>query len=223
MGIGYLQANHQKHAPTRCMFLVEPCFAWLHVGDNGHFEFYFKYSKLLVNPLNLDYYKVMMKVSFQTPICCFSAELKESSVTEEMIKSLPFDSKVTKWGDEIYFESDIELKVPELTTTDVSAGDVAFWPEGKCICVFFGPTPLSTDDKPMPASPVIVIGKTTHSIDFLRRIQTGEPMRVMPVEGNPPEPIAKSIHDFSKSRKLSQEEIDDLVQQVLAEKKCNQS
>lgn len=160
-----------------------------------------------------------MKISFQAPTCCFFAELKDFSITEEIIRYLPLDSKVTKWGDEIYFKSDIDLKVSELTTIDVNAGDIAFCPEGKCICVFFGPTPLSLDDKPVLASPVIVIGKTTHNFDNLRMIQNGEPIRVMPVEGNPPELAARSIDDFPKDRKLSQEEIDGLVQQLLEGKK----
>ena len=37
--------------------------------------------------------------------------------------------------------------------------DVAYWPTGKAICLFYGPTPIGTSDKITPASPVNIIGK----------------------------------------------------------------
>jgi hypothetical protein len=41
----------------------------------------------------------------------------------------------------------------------VSLNDVAYWPTGKAICLFYGPTPMSKNDEITPASPVNVIGK----------------------------------------------------------------
>ena len=37
--------------------------------------------------------------------------------------------------------------------------DVAYWPPGKAICLFFGPTPIGKKDEIRPYSPVNVIGK----------------------------------------------------------------
>ncbi|MFH2137487.1 MAG: cyclophilin-like fold protein [Candidatus Omnitrophota bacterium] len=160
-----------------------------------------------------------MKISFQTPTCCFFAEMDKSPLTDQMIRYLPIDSKVSKWGDEIYFETDIVLESSEAATIEVMPGDIAYWPQGKCLCVFFGPTPASSTDKPVPAEPVIVVGKTTHPAAELQQVQAGEPIRVMYVDAPITQPVHRGTDDFPKDRKLSQAEIDDLVQLILAEKK----
>ena len=37
--------------------------------------------------------------------------------------------------------------------------DVAYWPEGRAICLFLGPTPISKDGKILAYSPVNIVGK----------------------------------------------------------------
>src|SRR5512137_1828752 len=156
-----------------------------------------------------------MQISFQTQSSCFFAEFNRCQVTDEILKHLPIDSKVSRWGDEIYFETSIAASCQE-ATSDVNIGDVAYWPEGKCICVFFGPTPASKADKPVPATPVVIIGKTATSPDELRKIQAGNSIRIMPVQEGQAAPSYDKAAQFE--RKLSQPEIDVLVQQLLAEK-----
>jgi hypothetical protein len=41
----------------------------------------------------------------------------------------------------------------------VSLHDVAYWPMGKAICLFYGPTPIGKNGEITPASSVNVIGK----------------------------------------------------------------
>ena len=94
-------------------------------------------------------------------------------------------------------------------------GDVAYWPEGRCICVFFGPTPISKAGKPVPASAVVIVGKTRHSSVELRKIKTRDSIRVVLVEQNKLQTSQKSPH---RDRKLTQSEIDVLVRQLLTEK-----
>lgn len=82
----------------------------------------------------------------------------DNEISRTIKNSLPLTSKVDKWGDEIYFETDID--VPEGNCTlDVDAGSLSYWPQGKCLCLFYGPTPLSEGEKPIPASPVINVGE----------------------------------------------------------------
>lgn len=50
--------------------------------------------------------------------------------------------------------------------------DVAYWPRGKAICLFFGPTPIGAKDEIKPYSPVNVIGKITDTDkNFLKDIK----------------------------------------------------
>ncbi len=71
-------------------------------------------------------------------------------------KVLPITSTVKVWGDEIYCDTDIDAPAHPLTA-DLNVGDVAYWPEGRCICLFFGRTPLSVTEQPVPASEVVLI------------------------------------------------------------------
>jgi hypothetical protein len=75
-----------------------------------------------------------------------------------VLDALPFQSNVRKWGDEIYFEAPVDAG-PENAVPTVQKGDVAFWPSGNCLCLFYGKTPMSeTEDEIVPASPVNPVG-----------------------------------------------------------------
>jgi hypothetical protein len=127
-----------------------------------------------------------------------------------ILKGLPLEASVKRWGDEIYFETNIQASDFN-STMDVNCGDICYWHEGKCLCVFFGRTPSSTTDKPVPASAVVIIGKTSCPAEELRKIQEGHSIKVA-VQEEKPKPVEAS------ERKLSQSEIDALVQKLLAEK-----
>ena len=106
----------------------------------------------------------------------------ENITAEEIVKKLPIESKAHTWGDEIYFETDIFA--PRTNgTLNVDIGDVAYWPEGKCICIFFGKTPVSTGNKPVPASEVVIIGKIEADIDVLRKVKDGAKIVVEESQG----------------------------------------
>lgn len=45
----------------------------------------------------------------------------------------------------------------------VELNDVAYWPTGKAICLFYGPTPIGKLGEITPASPVNIIGKIVSS------------------------------------------------------------
>lgn len=91
----------------------------------------------------------------------------------QILNLLPVESEVRTWGEEIYFS--IPLSIPEENAQDtVSLGDVAYWPEGQCFCVFFGKTPITTSlDEIKPASPVNVFGKVSGDLEDLKTIPSG--------------------------------------------------
>lgn len=123
-----------------------------------------------------------MRISIQTPRLKAEGELNHTSTAEQIYQALPLESEARTWGEEIYFQ--VPLRLPaENTTLEVEIGDIAYWPEGSCVCLFFGRTPLSTSDKPKPASEVVVIGKITSDISDLKSISSGEKIKVLPWEG----------------------------------------
>ncbi len=157
-----------------------------------------------------------MLIVIKTENLGFYVKFSNNSSAIDIYRRLPLDGVVSKWGDEIYFSADVPMSSAELTT-DVNVGDIAYWPQGKCICVFFGRTPASTTDKPVPEGPVAVIGRTMANPQELREIKSGEPIRFFMM--GMAQDYFKDGDPYSDNRKLSQQEIDVLVKQVLAEKR----
>jgi hypothetical protein len=91
----------------------------------------------------------------------------------QILHLLPIESEVKTWGEEIYFS--IPLSMPEENAKEtVNLGDVAYWPEGQCFCVFFGKTPITVDlSEIKPASPVNVFGKVVGDLESLKSINSG--------------------------------------------------
>ncbi len=91
----------------------------------------------------------------------------------QILNLLPIESEVRTWGEEIYFSIPISI-LEENAKSTVTLGDVAYWPEGQCFCVFFGKTPLTTSlDEIKPASPVNVFGKVLGDLERLKTIESG--------------------------------------------------
>ncbi len=156
-----------------------------------------------------------MVIVFKAQNFGFYVKFNENPTAQDIAKNLPIQGTVKKWGDEIYFDTGIKAASND-ETLDVNVGDVAYWPEGKSICVFYGPTQASVGDKPVPASPVVIIGKTFASSDELREIKEDEEISVFVVSRKDSE---SEITLYEDSRKLTQAEIDKLVKQLLAGEK----
>lgn len=118
-----------------------------------------------------------MKVLFKTDTLQFEADFNDSLTAREIIKNFPLSSTISTWGDEIYFDIGFKASA-QGATMDLKVGDIGYWPQGKCLCVFFGPTPNSTSEDPAPASPVVIVGKTKALKNDLKNIQLGEAVTV---------------------------------------------
>jgi hypothetical protein len=81
------------------------------------------------------------------------------NTAHSFLKSLPFSVDLNVWGEEIYSSSSPVTISEENTKSPVDLNDVAYWPTGKAICLFYGPTPISERGEIIPTSPVNVIGK----------------------------------------------------------------
>ncbi|ACX52252.1 protein of unknown function DUF369 [Ammonifex degensii KC4] len=108
--------------------------------------------------------------------------LNNTLTARKVWEALPIESKVNTWGDEIYFDIPVELE-QERPQETVEIGDVAYWPPGRALCVFFGPTPISGPGEIRPYSPVTVIGKVVEGkLGALKSIRDGEKVRLTRVE-----------------------------------------
>ncbi|MEJ5230263.1 MAG: cyclophilin-like fold protein [Pseudothermotoga sp.] len=114
-----------------------------------------------------------LKFIFGSVECVAEVDEEKAPLTVEAIKKhLPIKGVVSRWGDEIYFETPVKLSTDENSKEIVEEGDVAFWIPGRAICLFFGKTPIS-DDKIRPASAVNVFGKIKENLNLLKEIKSG--------------------------------------------------
>jgi hypothetical protein len=80
---------------------------------------------------------------------------------KSILDSLPFSVNAHVWGEEIYTDESPISQSEENAKSLVDLNDVAYWPSGKAICLFFGPTPIGKKGEIKPYSPVNIVGKIT--------------------------------------------------------------
>jgi hypothetical protein len=123
-----------------------------------------------------------LSVSISTNDRSVICELENDAIADALNDVLPLESRISTWGEEIYFPVPVDTE-PESLTTDVDVGDVAFWHEGQSLAVFFGPTPMSGEDgEPVPADDVEVIGGVSEGFSTLDDFRAGEEITVERVD-----------------------------------------
>ena len=107
----------------------------------------------------------------------FEGILNDSNTSNLIWDSLPINSSVSTWGDEIYFSipvSDDEDNPKEV----VELGELGYWPPGNAFCIFFGLTPASSEGEIRPASPVNILGNIVGELDALKKVSSGESVKI---------------------------------------------
>ncbi len=108
-------------------------------------------------------------IVLKTPEKDFLIELNDSATADAVYLALPLEAYVNVWGEEIYFEIPVHMKL-ENGKKVMEVGEVAYWPQGDAFCVFFGPTPVSKGTKPEAYSPVSPIGMVVADVALLKEL-----------------------------------------------------
>ena len=95
-----------------------------------------------------------------------------------LVEKLPFKSRAQTWGDEVYFSVPFHAAREAGSRMEMEVGEVAFWPDGDAIALFFGPTPISDGAAPMAYSPCNILGRVAGDPTVLRKIKPGTPLEV---------------------------------------------
>ena len=104
------------------------------------------------------------------------AILNDTNVADGIWKALPLEVKMQTWGEELYGGAPLDLPL-EAPQEVVERGDLAYWPPGHALCIFFGPTPASSGDEPRAASEVTVFGRVEGDHGVFRLVRSGEKVR----------------------------------------------
>ncbi len=88
---------------------------------------------------------------------------------DAIIKKLPVEGRAALWKDEVYFEISV-IMGEEKAKTVVKKGDLAYWPMGKALCVFFGES--------QPYTPVNMVGQITENLELFAKVKSGSVIQV---------------------------------------------
>ena len=83
----------------------------------------------------------------------------DSETARRLLAALPLESAGNYWGGEFYFPVPVRAPCEKTAREVVEPGTVAYWPEGSCLCLFWGPTPASHGEECRAASRVNVVGQ----------------------------------------------------------------
>ena len=106
------------------------------------------------------------------------AELLDTPTAQEILKHVPFTSSANTWGDEVYFDTPVTTSIEANANDIVDAGELAFWVEGCCIAIGYGPTPISQGDEIRLAAKTNIWGKALTDVKLLSKVKDGDPVSV---------------------------------------------
>src|ERR687891_97517 len=97
---------------------------------------------------------------------------RSPKTVKAILDKLPIEVKINRWGDELYTDKTLIVAEEENAQSVVKPLDVAYWPEGNALCLFYGSTPISkSPDKILPYSPVNIVGKIITKDDILEEFK----------------------------------------------------
>ena len=119
--------------------------------------------------------KKLIKVVFSEFNESVYIELDDSQSPETVkaiLENLPIEVNINKWGQELYTDRTPIVAQEENAKSEVGLLDVAFWPEGNALCLFYGPTPISKAGNIVPASPVNIVGRiVSHANNIVDKVK----------------------------------------------------
>jgi hypothetical protein len=96
---------------------------------------------------------------------------------DRLLSKMPVNSRIHLWKKELYFEVGIRMGA-EKAVTKCNGGDIAYWPQGDAVCLFF--------QTMTPYSKVSPLGQFT-SVDFektFEKLHSGMPIKIRQIKSS---------------------------------------
>ena len=120
----------------------------------------------------------MRRIRFDFGTLTLDAELLDTPTARALAAALPISSSALTWGEEVYFEIPLKVAREAGARAVVTPGEIAYWPEGHCIALGFGRTPISRGDETRLASPCNIFGKALADVKALAQVRAGTKVEV---------------------------------------------
>jgi uncharacterized protein len=114
-----------------------------------------------------------VRIRFDFGLLTLDAELLDTPTARAIAAALPLASSVLTWGEEVYFEVPMKVSREAGARAVVTPGEIAYWPDGHCIAIGFGRTPISKGDETRLASPCNVFAKALSDVKVLGKVKAG--------------------------------------------------
>ncbi len=115
----------------------------------------------------------MPRIRFDFGTLTLDAELLDTPTAQAVAKALPIAAAAMTWGEEVYFEIPVKVAREHDARAVVTPGEVAYWPEGQCIALGFGKTPISHGTETRLASPCNIFAKALGDVKALANVKAG--------------------------------------------------
>jgi uncharacterized protein len=124
----------------------------------------------------------MARIVFDFDGLTLEAELLDTATARAITAALPYEARVMTWGEEVYFDVPVDVAREPDARAVVVPGEIAFWPEGPCIAIGFGRTPISRGDECRLAIPCNVFAKAASDVKVLAKVAGGTRVKVSAAE-----------------------------------------
>ncbi|MDH5180241.1 MAG: cyclophilin-like fold protein [Gammaproteobacteria bacterium] len=104
--------------------------------------------------------------------------LRNTPTAQAILHALPQHSVTHTWGEEVYFEIPVTVPLEADAKDIVSPGEIAFWTEGNCIAIGYGPTPISSGTEIRLATRTNIWADSESDVAILRHVSAGESVRI---------------------------------------------
>jgi hypothetical protein len=119
-----------------------------------------------------------MRVRFDFGTLTLEAELLNTPTARAVAAALPITAAVMTWGEEVYFEVPVKAAREPEARAVMTPGEIAYWPEGRCIAIGFGRTPISQGDETRLAAPCNVFAEALGDVKALARVKAGTAIKL---------------------------------------------
>lgn len=124
-----------------------------------------------------------MRIRISWPSGAAHARLDDTPTTRQLAAALPITARANTWGEEVYFETGIDVELESNAQQVVEPGTVCFWVEGRSLALPFGPTPASHGDECRLVTEVNLLGQLEEEARVLATVHSGDEIRVEAVDG----------------------------------------